>query len=856
MRSMKTYGTCARHPADFIRSLAYPKLLISLFLIVLLSACDRAPPQSNPLVDANWDAATETLTISGKANSANEGVEIHDAATGELLGTAQVNADGSWTASATTPACEVHVELSSGTATTAVSNPPENCSGTALSARVATENDIPAGVLVASNPEALSSIPNAVILNPPTDMTVNVGEAVAFSGTALGTAITPPVSYYWNFGGAAANSTVQNPGTIIFTRPGTYFISLSVSDNLGIPDPSPAVRTIIVNDGFQPIANTPQPQIIQPFATNGSININVGESLYFSGTASDTSGFNSFTYEWNFSGAAPNQFGPTPGNITFFRAGTYVVTLHATNVLGIRSIVPATLTVNVGATNAFNQAPDGNIVRPRNDVTVNVGESLNFRASGRDPDNNNPLYYSWEFDGLAPNIYMSTDKDGGSITFNNPGIYRVKLTVTDSQGAVDPNPPIRTITVLGNPNQPPNNGTLSNLIVSPPVDTTIFPGQSVFFSGQASPINGSGPFQYFWNFDGAAPNSNLQTPGDITFPLPGQYIVQLYVMDLAGNMVGQPSTRIITVSDPSIANASLISPLDGASYEVGTPVSLIGRVNNTTGFSAMTYSWKIRRIGGSVVFTSSQLSPGSYTFTQAGEYRIKFTVSGIDAFGNQTVESVAKSRVTVTDPQFTNSTAIASPAQDMFVTAGGYVTFQPISVIGNNIRYQWNFGGAATPSNQQIPPPVQFNSPGTYVVTLRVTGTDYLGQPINNYGERLITVITQGGSPFPPVYPPTIPPPPVTGAATPEGFINTPSTNISVRVGTPVLFRGSGFDPIGSGPLTFLWSFGGAAPNIQSQNPGTVTFNRVGEYVVSLLVKNAFGQFDQTPATVVVSVTP
>ena len=855
---MKSTKVKIRNDKNSRKLSQYFKLLfifLVLILLATLTACDKSAIDSNPQVSASWDPDTETLTIKGDAETSSGNVAIHNADTGDLIGTAITNTDGSWSASTTTSACVVHVAIDSGTASTTVENAPTSCSNPSLAGRVADINEIPVGVLVDTNPEALSTIPNAVILSPPNDISVNVGEVVNFSGTAIGTAINPPISYYWNFGGAAANSTVQNPGSILFSRPGTYFISLSVSDNIGIPDPSPAVRTIIVNDAFQPIANTPQPQILSPFVVNGQKDINVGESLFFSGTATDSTGLNAFTYEWNFAGAVPNQFGPSPGNVTFNRAGTYLITLNATNALGIRSTTPAMITVNVSALTAFNQAPDGSIVRPRNDVTINVGEDLNFRASGRDPDNNNPLYYSWDFDGLAPDIFMNTGKSGGNITFNSPGIFRVRLTVTDALGAVDPNPPIRTITVLGSPTQPPVNGTLNNSIISPPIDTTIAPGQSVFFSGLASPLTGNTPVQYFWSFDGAAPNSNLQTPGDITFPIPGQYIVQFYVMGITGNVIGQPETRTITVTDPSIATASLLSPVDGANYNVGTPVNLIGRVDNNSGFTSLRYKWRIRKIGGTTVFRSDQLAPGSYTFTEAGDYRIKFTVSGIDAFGNQTVESVAKSRVTVSGSVIAANTAIAFPASDMFVSAGEFVNFQPTSVVGSNIRYQWNFGGAASPSTQQIPLPVQFNQPGTYVVTLRVTGTDFTGQLINNYGERLITVITPSNPTFPPTFPPTQPP--VTGTASPEGFINSPNqSSISVRVGTPVLFSGSGFDPLGTGPLTFIWGFDGAAPKIRSQNPGTVTFNRVGKYVVTLLVQNAFGQFDQTPATVVVDVTP
>ncbi|MDX1811737.1 MAG: hypothetical protein R3240_07320, partial [Gammaproteobacteria bacterium] len=105
-------------------------MMFSLFLV----ACEQLPDtQTNLDVLAHWDAETATLHISGKANTANADVEIHDAITGEKLGSAIVNADGSWAASTSASACKVHVQLASGTATVNVKDAPVSCSTTASS---------------------------------------------------------------------------------------------------------------------------------------------------------------------------------------------------------------------------------------------------------------------------------------------------------------------------------------------------------------------------------------------------------------------------------------------------------------------------------------------------------------------------------------------------------------------------------------------------------------------------------------------------------------------------------------------------------------------------------------------------
>ncbi|PYO19566.1 MAG: hypothetical protein DMD85_18160 [Candidatus Rokuibacteriota bacterium] len=54
-------------------------------------------------------------------------------------------------------------------------------------------------------------------------------------------------AYRWIFpGGSPATSTSATPGNVTFSTPGTYYVSLTVTDNQGGTDPSPPVRVITV----------------------------------------------------------------------------------------------------------------------------------------------------------------------------------------------------------------------------------------------------------------------------------------------------------------------------------------------------------------------------------------------------------------------------------------------------------------------------------------------------------------------------------------------------------------------------------------------------------------------------------
>jgi len=827
-----------------------------IFISMLIMGCEPVPQGNSNAVSASWDDETETLSVSGFQEASEESVLIHDATNGSLLGSAIVKSDGSWAASSTTSACDVHIDLPSGTATVPVDNAPEDCGlnatarSSGIGSRVATENDIPTGVLVVGNPQPLNAVPNGVILSPPQDLNINVGQTVNFASTVIGTAVAPPFSYFWNFSGSAPNAAIQNPGSIRFDIPGTYFIQLTVVDNLGIPDPTPAVRTITVGGGNFPIGNAPVPVINSPTSQNGSISISVGEQLFFSGSATDTFGSTSFTYEWDFSGAYPDQFGATAGTIPFMTAGTYVVSLYATNPQGVRSATPATVAVNVGAGNGFNQAPSGAIVRPRNDVTIDIGESLAFRARSSDPDNNNPLYYSWDFQGIAPNINMSTDNSAGRVTFNTPGIYYIRMTTTDSLGAMDPNPPVRVVTVQNSVVPPPSgggNGTLAAQITSPPSDITISPGQSIFFSGQSTNV---GAAQYFWSFDGAAANSNLQTPGNITFPLPGQFIVMFYAADFNGNVIGSPATRTITVADPSVVAANIISPADNTTVPLGQAISLVGNTSNNNGFTSLTYQWSIKpRGGGNSIFSSNQLSPGQFVFNQAGEYVVRFKVSGIDQFGNSIVASKTKSRVTVTNVggvppigspgQGVNSAGIMLPTSDMVIYVGNEVDFEANRFTGTDVTYNWDFNGARRSSSRRNPSAVTFNTPGIFFITLQVSGTQN-GLPINVFDQRVITVLQQN-----PSFPPNNPIVSNTG-------ISLPTTDQVINAGQSVDFEAN---RISGTNVNYRWDFGGAASPSDSRNPRPKTFNIPGTYFVTLQVTGTsnglpINIFDQRVITV------
>jgi len=133
---------------------------------------------------------------------------------------------------------------------------------------------------------------------------------------------------------------------------------------------------------------------------------------------------------------------------TFIEQGARYVKFEALNDFGGESD-PFTMVAEFnlfGYLSSGSYAPNGIIESPSGDITIGIGETLDFQGSMFDLNDDINLSGYWTFDGL-PEFPNFTGEDPGVITFNNPGIVNVTFTVTDSEGLSDPTPDTRTITV-------------------------------------------------------------------------------------------------------------------------------------------------------------------------------------------------------------------------------------------------------------------------------------------------------------------------------------------------------------------------------------------------------------------------
>ncbi|RYD68204.1 MAG: PKD domain-containing protein, partial [Verrucomicrobiaceae bacterium] len=92
------------------------------------------------------------------------------------------------------------------------------------------------------------------------------------------------------------------------------------------------------------------------------------------------------------------------------------------------------------------QPPNGKIVSPAEDLTIAVGDTVDFTGNAKDPTGSKALTYRWNF-GSGSGISASDEKSPGLRRFNIPGTYTITFDVINKLGKEDPTPSTRVIKV-------------------------------------------------------------------------------------------------------------------------------------------------------------------------------------------------------------------------------------------------------------------------------------------------------------------------------------------------------------------------------------------------------------------------
>ncbi len=293
--------------------------------------------------------------------------------------------------------------------------------------------------------------------------------------------------------------------------------------------------------------------------------------------------------------------------------------------------------------------------------------------------------WAWDFgDGTT-----STLQSPPVHTYSLPGMYTVKLTVTDGNGAANTRSIANAISVFAN--TPP----VADFISSPATGTAPLDVTFNDLSTSSSSIT-----SWSWDFGYGAP-STLQNPVH-TYISGGLYTVNLTVTDIYGARNSKSVINAVSVSPPPVA-AFTVSPASG-------PAPLDVTFTDTSLFAIPLANW-VWDFGDGA--QSSIRSP-VHTYVSAGSYTVRLTVT--DGYGARNT-TVVLNEVSVG--------ASAGPvAKFTLAPAGGTmpltVTFTDISSSAVPITsWFWDFGDGSTSTLQN--PVHTFQTAGAYPIHLTVT---------------------------------------------------------------------------------------------------------------------------------------
>lgn len=286
-------------------------------------------------------------------------------------------------------------------------------------------------------------------------------------------ASTNATGWNWTFtGGSPSSSTLQNP-TVTYNTPGTYDVSLTVTNPSGSDTET---KTNYINVVSAPTAG---------FTSSiGGLTVN------FTNSSSGGS-----SYLWDFGdGNTSTSASPTH---TYAAGGTYTVCLTVSGPSCPTDSICQVITVSGGT---------GGLIADFSvsSNTICQGASIDFY----DQSTGAPTSYQWTFQGGSPSNSTSANPTG--ITYNNAGTFDVTLVISNPSGS-------NSITKTGHINVSgyPNAGFTHNVV-----------GQAVQFSD-----NSSNATNWLWDFgDG---NSSTQQSPTHTYLTQGTYTVCLTVGNIS-----------------------------------------------------------------------------------------------------------------------------------------------------------------------------------------------------------------------------------------------------------------------------------------------------------------------------------
>lgn len=539
-------------------------------------------------------------------------------------------------------------------------------------------------------------------------------------------------------------------------------------------------------------------------------------------------------WEWNFGDGNTSTL-QNPSN-TYTNVGFYTVTLTVTNATGCKTTISHGSYIRI----VGSISTDFSFSAP---ATCKAPFAVNFQNQSSGPGN---ISYSWDFG----NSQTSTATNPSTV-YNSTGNYNVTLNAQSDLGCTGSITKVVDITGVNTDFTAPTNScinqpvTFTNTPSSPPVSSTWYFGDGTI-SSQINPVKtfltaGTYNVKVINKYAGCTDSitktitvndrpvvdftvddsTSCQSPFDVQFTdlTPGATSWEWDFGDGATSTLQNPSHRYtadgnyhVTLTASTATgcgntvtklNYIRIQPIQlGLRLPTGgcIPFTYTPQYDVITLDTIVSWAWDFGEPGA----VSNVRSPAPYTYTSAGNFVVRLTVttvSGCTATAQGTVSTGVKPIVNFT---FAPTDACASDT----------IQFTDLSITtpGATVEWLWSFGDGGT-SGSQHP---------RYVYT----DTGYLTVMLTVYNNRCADSLKIPAHIRPPV----------------ARF--TYSVNCITE---QVTFRDTSLIDPGITPITWLWEMGDPAnTQFTVQHPPPFTYPGPGTYMVKLTVTNGSCSYETT----------
>ena len=259
----------------------------------------------------------------------------------------------------------------------------------------------------------------------------SAGDAVQFDGTLSSDFDGEIAAYAWDFDGDGEADASGSVAEHVFTAPGTYAVSLTVTDDADNIDTVTLSIQVGGNADEEPGGGLPiagfQRSPLEPIA---------GEPVLFNGTSSIDPNGQIVSFVWDFDNDGQTDSTAPIVDHTFSEAGTYTVSLTVTDNDGNASATAETFAVaappEVPHEPVSIQPPVADFAYMP--AAPSPGDPVLFNGTFSSDFDGEVVSYAWDFDG--DDEIDSTDPIAEH-RFTAPGTYAVSLTVTDDGGNTD-----------------------------------------------------------------------------------------------------------------------------------------------------------------------------------------------------------------------------------------------------------------------------------------------------------------------------------------------------------------------------------------------------------------------------------